>query len=174
VACQARSATTTYRKATTMTESKAASAELVYEPPAYLAGLPILTDIEQLTERSIQRIMDAKSPEEALADPDAIGVKDIVGKVVILTGIIGILPSTFHEGDFYIILEARIPGTGAVVTLTTGSPYVAARAVKCQREGWLPRAVRVLELESASNPGQTSLWIVDGPKLDEGTGEVPF
>ena len=157
-----------------MTATKGTGAELVFEPPAYLAGMPILTDIEDLTERSIQRIMDAKSPEEALADPDAIGVKDIVGKVIILTGILGILPSTFHEGDFYIILEARVPGTGAVITLTTGSPYVAARAVKCAQMGWLPRAVRVVELESASNPGQSSLWIVDGPKLDEGTGEVDF
>ncbi len=157
-----------------MTEHDKASTELVAAPPPYLKGLPILTDIEQLTERSIQRIMDAKSPEEALADPDAIGVKDIVGKVVILTGIIGILPSTFHPGDYYIILEAAIPGTGSVVTLTTGSPYVAARAVKCAQMGWLPRPVRVVELESQSNPGQSSLWIVDGPKLDASTGEVDF
>ena len=157
-----------------MTPATTPSTEIVAPPPHYLAHLPILTNIEELAERSIQRILDAKSPEEALADPDAIGVKDIVGRVVILTGIIGILPSNYHAGDYYIILEAKVPGTGAVITLTTGSPYVAARAVKCQREGWLPRPVRVVELESQSNPGQSSLWIVDGPKVDAETGEVAF
>lgn len=135
--------------------------------PEHLRGLPVLTGGEDLVARTIERILHAETPEQALADPDAQGVRDLVGQIVILRELVGIMPSAIREGDWYVVLEAANVVTGQVITLTSGSVYVVAAAAKMHRQGWLPRPVRIVELESASNPGQSSLWLVDAARAYE-------
>lgn len=130
------------------------------DAPRYLADIPIYDDLDALAERTISRTMAAETPEQLLADPEAGGLRDHVGELLTITGVLGIAPSTLKTGGYYIIFEAT-ERDGSILTLTTGSPYAASRIAVLHHKGWLPRTVRVVELESASNPGQSSLWIVD-------------
>jgi hypothetical protein len=84
-----------------------------------------------------------------------------VGENVIIVGIDGWLPSDIKSGlGRYIVLSCIDPATGEHFTATTGSPYVITRALRLAELGALPVEVRVVELESKSNPNQSSLWIV--------------
>lgn len=130
-------------------------------PPKHLAGLHIITDTADLVQASIDRIMNAPTAELALSDPDSLGLEKVVGSVITLLDVHGIMPSTIRgrEDDYYLVFDAV--HDGVVKTFTTGSQFAGARIVKCAREGWLPRTVRVVNLDSATNPGQKSLWVVD-------------
>ena len=142
--------------------------EILATPPKYLSGLRIIVDAEELIAASMDRIMNATTPEELLANPDSAGLRDLTGDVIEVTNVTGIMPSTLRPGDYYLIFEAIIKPGAPPTTLTTGSPYAAGRIAKCYREGWLPRFMRVVQLESSTNPGQSSLWVVDAqPKSGE-------
>lgn len=146
----------------------ARTGEILATPPAIYAGLPIIRSFDELVEASIQRILNAATVEELLADPEAAGLRDYVGKVLVITDVTGIMPSKLRDGDYYAVVEAIDEATGRPLTLTTGSPYAGGRLAVAKARGWLPRRMRVLELESASNPGQSSLWVVDaGPVVAE-------
>ena len=146
----------------------ARTGEIVATPPAIYAGLPIITDIEALVEASMLKILTAESVEELLANPETASLRDYSGKVLTFTDVTGILPSQIRQGDYYCIVEAIDEGSGQRLTLTTGSPYAGGRLAVAKAKGWLPRRMRVLEMESASNPGQSSLWVVDaGPVAAE-------
>jgi len=152
----------------------ARTGEILATPPAYFAGLPVITSFDDMVERSLQRMMSAESVEELLANPEAAGLRDYSGKVLLFTAVTGILPSGIRPGEYYCIVEATDERTGQSLTLTTGSPYAGGRLAVAQAKGWLPRRMRVLEMESASNPGQSSLWVVDaGPAAAE-PSEVAF
>lgn len=140
-----------------------ASAELVYDPPAWLAGIPVITDMTDLEEAAIARIMAATTPEMLLANPESVGLREHVGECFTFHRIQGLLPSAIREGEWYGLIEASTDD-GEIVSVTTGSLYALGRLVKAQNEGWLPRRMRVVELESASHPGQASLWVVDAPR----------
>ena len=149
--------------------------EILATPPKYLSGLRVITDAEALIEASMDKIINATTPEELLSNPDSAGLKDLTGEVIEVTGVTGIMPSTLRAGDYYLIFEAIIKKGATPTTLTTGSPYAAGRIAKCYREGWLPRLMRVVQLESTSNPGQSSLWVVDAqPKAGAESDDDTF
>lgn len=140
-----------------------ARAELVYEPPAWLAGIPVISNTDDLVEAALARIMSATSVEELLANPESVSLREHVGEIFTVHRIAGLLASTIREGEWYGLIEA-VTKDGEIVTVTTGSPYALGRIAKCQQMGWLPRRMRVVELESASHPGQASLWVIDAPE----------
>jgi len=141
-----------------------ARTEVLPAVPAMLEGIPILSGGDDLIERTMDRLLNAATPEEMLADPDAYGIQDIAGQVITLTKIVGIAPSTIRGRDWYIVLEALVGTPGRIVTLTTGSEFATAAAVGLHRKGFLPRRVRIVQLESATAPGNFSLWFVDAPE----------
>ncbi|WP_343576706.1 hypothetical protein [Mycobacterium sp.] len=121
--------------------------------------IPIMS-VDDLVARTLERALNADSVEDVLADPEAVGLRDLVGQVVTLERVAGALPSTYTTGPTrYIILDVTPETTGTPMSVTCGSPYVISRAIRLAELGALPTRVRVLELESASNPGQSSLWI---------------
>lgn len=137
-------------------------------PPPYLAGIPIISDTDELTMRTIERSMSATTPEELLSDPDAGSLRDLVGQIITVTGVVGIMPSKYNTANYYLVFEAITTEGQAPSILSTGSPYAASRIAVLVAKGWAPRRVRVIELESAANPGQSSLWVTDaGPVLAE-------
>lgn len=149
--------------------------EILATPPPWLRGVPIITDALALVERSMERILSAETAEELLADPDSIGLKDIIGQFVTPTTVIGIAPSTIREGDYYVIFDGVYGPRQEIRTFTVGSPYAGGRIVKAHLKGWLPRRMRVVALESAANPGQSSLWVVDAPAAPgQRDDEQPF
>jgi hypothetical protein len=126
----------------------------------YLDQLPAL-DVTDVVERSMDRILNATSPEEAAANPEAMGLRDWAGKKLVVYGVAGALPSQLKTGPSrYIVLDCADPETGERFSVTTGGAYAMATALKYWEAGWYPERFRVVELESASNPGQTSLWLV--------------
>ena len=144
-------------------------------PPKHLQGLHIITDTQGLVEASIERIMSAPTAEMALADPDSMGLEKIVGDTITILRVNGIMPSAIaeRENDYYLVFDAE--HNGIVKTFTTGSQFAGARIAKCAMEGWLPRTVRVVQLESATNRGQSSLWVVDAEPTVKGDTEYePF
>lgn len=157
-----------------MTPEPTHKGELVAMPPKYLIGIPIYDDVEQLAERSIERAMNAATPEELLADPESGGLRDLAGQAITITAVLGIMPSTIKDGDYYIVFEAATPPNGELSILTTGSRFAAARIATLAAKGWLPRAVRVVELESTANKGQSSLWVVDAVQPTPGSVEQGF
>jgi len=158
-----------------VTLKDAQTGELLATPPKWLAGVPIVTNMEQLVERSMQRTLQASTPGALFSDPDSVGLRDCVGKIITVTDVIGIMPSNIkgRESDYYLIFEAVVDKE--LTTLTTGSPYAGGRIVKAFHEGWLPRELRVLEMQSAQDPTRSSLWVSD-VKRSPGTaaGEEPF
>ena len=161
-----------------MSPRNESSTELVYpaDAPKYLEGIPLYDDFEALAERTIERQLAATSPEQLLSDPEAGGLRDLSGKLIKITTVLGIAPSSIGVGGYYIVFEA-MTAEGASLTLTTGSQYAASRIATLAHKGWLPRVVRVTELESKTNPGQSSLWITDpGPSAVAAfeSGEQPF
>jgi hypothetical protein len=125
-----------------------------------LDELPAL-DTAEVVERTLARILSAEDAATIFADPEAMGLRDLVGREVELVGIAGCLPSRHGQGPSrYLVLECADPATGERFAVTTGSVYAMAAAVRAWEAGLLPQRVRVVELESASNPGQTSTWLV--------------
>jgi hypothetical protein len=129
--------------------------------PSIYGDLRVITDPEELLEVSMLRILTATSAEELFSDPDSVGLRDQVGKPLQILTVDACMPSTFRRGDVYVFGTMRTEPGGAVKTWSTGSPYAGGRAAQAQRLGLLPRWLRPVELESASNPGQSSLWLVD-------------
>jgi hypothetical protein len=122
--------------------------------------LPALST-DDVVERTLSRTMNATTAEDVLADPGAVGLADYVGRVIELVAVAGVLPSRYDSGlSRYVVMDIVDPDTGEKVSVTVGSTYIISRALKLAQLGALPCKVRVLELESASNPGQSSLWIV--------------
>lgn len=127
---------------------------------AKLDNLPALS-VDDVIERTLTRALSAGTAEEVLSNPEAMGLRDLVGQTVIVNGIDGWLPSDIKGGlGRYVVLSCTDPETGERFTATTGSPYVITRALRLAELDALPQLVRVVELESKSNPNQSSLWIV--------------
>jgi len=125
-----------------------------------LDKLPAL-DVTDVVERSMERILGAETPEEAAANPEAMGLRDLSGKRVIVNDVAGALPSQMKTGPSrYVVLDCTDPETGERFSVTTGGAYAMATALRFWEAGWFPATFRVVELESASNPGQTSVWLV--------------
>lgn len=125
-----------------------------------LDKLPAL-DVIDVVERTMTRIINATTPEEAAANPEAMGLRDFAGRTIVVYDVAGALPSTMKTGPSrYVVLDCADPETGERFTCTTGSNYAMGTALRYWEAGWFPAIFRVVELESASNPGQTSLWLV--------------
>ena len=123
-------------------------------------ALPAL-DTSEVTERTLSRMMDATTLETLFASPESSGLADYAGRVITLEAVVGCLPSTKRGAlTRYLVLSCTDNETGERVTLTTGSLYAATAALRAHELGLLPAQLRVLELESVANPGQTSLWLV--------------
>ena len=127
---------------------------------ARLDALPAL-DTTEVVERTLERLLNATSAQALFASPESTGLRDYAGQVIVVNKVAGCLPST-RNGTLsrYIVLECTNPATGEQFVATTGSIYAVTAALKANELGLLPIQLRVLELESASNPGQTSLWLV--------------
>ena len=123
--------------------------------------LPAL-DTSEVVERTIGRMLNATTADALFASPEAAGLRDYAGQVVELVDVIGCLPST-KKGALsrYLVLTINDLETGEQVAVTTGALNACTAALRAKELGLLPRKLRVLELESASNPGQSSLWLVN-------------
>lgn len=125
-------------------------------------ALPAL-DTTEVVERTLSRILDATEAAAIFANPESQGLRDWAGKVIVVNDVAGCLPTSVKNGALsrYLVLDCTDPDTGQVFAATTGGTYAVAAALRAKEMGLLPRRLRVLELESASNPGQTSLWLVE-------------
>ena len=126
----------------------------------YLDALPVLS-IEELTERTLTQTLNATTIEDVLKNPEAAGLEDYNGQVLRVDRIAGVLPSTYQTGPTrYVVIDCVPDTTGEPVSITCGSPYVMTRLFRAAELDAFPVRVRVIALESVSNPGQSSLWIV--------------
>ena len=127
---------------------------------ARLDNIPAL-DTSEVVERTLSRILNGDNAEAIFANPESVGLRDRAGSVIILNAVAGCLPSKMKSGlSRYVVLDCTDPETGEQFAATTGSLYAASAALRAQEAGLLPQTLRVVELESASNPGQTSVWLV--------------
>ncbi len=125
-----------------------------------LDHLPAL-DTSEVVERTLARILTATDAESIFADPESQGLRDWAGREIILEDVVGCLPSSAKGGlSRYLVLDCTDPYTGVRFAATTGGTYTVSAALRAKELGLLPLRVRVVELESASNPGQTSVWLV--------------
>ena len=125
-----------------------------------LDQLPAL-DTTEVVERTLRRILNGESAEAIFANPESAGLRDMAGRVIIVNAVAGCLPSKMKSGlSRYVVLDCTDPDTGESFAATTGSMYAVASALRAAAAGLLPQRLRVVELESASNPGQTSVWLV--------------
>ena len=123
-------------------------------------SLPAL-DTATVVERTLSRILNATAAADIFANPESQGLRDWSGKVIVVNAVAGCLPSN-KKGALsrYLVLDCVDPETGEAFAATTGSLYACSAALRAAEVGALPATLRVVELESASNPGQTSVWLV--------------
>jgi hypothetical protein len=126
---------------------------------AMILALPDL-ESDDLHERSLSRVLNATTSEEAFPSPELAGFDDLAGRDLVLRDIVGYLPSRFAEGQKYLVYEVLDESTGELVMVASGSPYIAAGALQAKSKGMLPAPVRFVALESRSKPGQESHWLV--------------
>jgi hypothetical protein len=144
---------------------KAGKTELV-EPGGAAAALDAMTlalpnlEDEDLGIRSLARVLNATDLLNVFANPELAGFGDLAGHDLVLHGIIGYLPSRFADGQKYLVYEVLDESTGELMTVASGSPYIAAAALQARSKGMLPAPVRFVALESRSKPGQESHWLV--------------
>ncbi len=125
-----------------------------------LDSLPAL-DTTEVVERTLERILGAEKVEAIFRSPESQGLRDWAGREIILMRVAGCLPSTAKGGlSRYVVLECTDPATGEVFAATTGGMFAVAAALRAAEQRLLPQRLRVVELGSASNPGQSSVWLV--------------
>lgn len=130
---------------------------------AKLDQLPALS-VDDVVERTLTATLNATTVDQVFKNPQAMGLRDLVGETLLLVAISGWLPSDIKTGlGRYVVLDCVLVRTGEHITCTTGSPYVITAAVRAMELGALPVKVKVVELESRSNPSQGSLWLVSAP-----------
>jgi hypothetical protein len=126
---------------------------------AMILALPDL-ETDDLAERSLARVLNATDAVNVFANPELANFSDLEGHDLVLRDVIGHLSSRFAEGQRYLIYEVLDESTGELVTVASGSPYIAAGALQAKAKGMLPAPVRFVALESRSKPGQESHWLV--------------
>jgi hypothetical protein len=126
---------------------------------AMVLALPDLEE-DEITERTLSRILNATEAVDVFANPELEGFLNLLGRPLVLRDVLGHLPSRYAEGQRYLLYDVVDEGSGERLSVASGSPYVAATALTAKARGLLPANVRVVALDSASKPGQQSLWLV--------------
>jgi hypothetical protein len=126
---------------------------------AMILALPNLEE-DELTERTLSRIMNATEAIDIFANPELEGFFDLLGRPLVLRDVLGHLPSRFAEAQRYLVYDVVDEGSGERLSVASGSPYIAASALVAKARGLLPAYVRAVALDSTSKPGQQSLWLI--------------
>src|SRR5271154_2287802 len=124
-----------------------------------VSELPIL-DEEDLTPRTLARIMNATGASDIFANPEMENLQDNLGRRFVLEAVVGRRVSDYEGSEFFLVYEMTDIETGERVTIGSASPYAATSALVAQAKGMLPSTVRVVGLESRKKPGQVSTWFV--------------
>lgn len=137
-----------------------ASTDRIGQLEERMDNLPAM-ETAQVVERTLGRILNATDASAIFANPESQGLRDWAGRTIVLNDVAGCLPSS-KKGALsrYIVLDCTDPDTGEQFAATTGSTYAVTAALRAKELGLLPQKLRVVELESASNPGQMSVWLV--------------
>lgn len=137
-----------------------ATTDAVEALEARMDNLPAL-DTVAVVERTLNRILNASTAADIFANPESQGLRDWAGRTIIVNSVAGCLQSS-KKGALsrYVVLDCTDPETGEAFAATTGSLFAVTAALRAAEAGVLPATLRVVELESASNPGQTSVWLV--------------
>jgi hypothetical protein len=121
--------------------------------------LPVL-DEEDLTPRTLARIMNATGASDIFANPEMENLQDNLGRILILENVIGRRRSDYEGSEFFLVYEVTDPDSGERFSIGSASPYAATSALVAQHRGMLPATVRIVGLESRKKPGQVSTWFV--------------
>lgn len=146
-------------------EKKAGKAEVVAQVDAAAAldalvlALPDL-EVDDLTERTLAQTMAATDLDEIFRNPEMEGFLNLLGRPLVLVDVLGHLPSRYDGASRYLVYSVIDEESGELMTVSSGSPYVAASALRAKQLGQLPAKVRAMSLDSKEKAGQSSLWLV--------------
>lgn len=118
-------------------------------------------DPEVIGTRIMAQLLAAETPEEVLADAEAVGLRQYLDTPFLLEGV-DFRQSEYEEGmPFYCLLFGREVESGEKVTLTTGAQSVVAQAFRLAQRGWLPRTVMAKQAKKATKSGFYPVRLVD-------------
>lgn len=118
-------------------------------------------DPEVIGTRIMAQLLSAETPEEVLADSEAIGLRQYLDTPFSLEGV-DFRRSEYEEGmPFYCLLFGHEAETGEKVTLTTGAQSVVAQAFRLAQRGWLPRTVMAKQSKKPTKAGYYPVRLVD-------------
>lgn len=136
-----------------------ATGELLPAESPIVQLIPFADDEADGSSDTIERILNAKSLDEAMVEQTTLGLRDLTGRVVTIYGA-KLRRSTVTGGEsVYAVIDAAVDRSDEHKVITCGSAFVLAVIAKAYQLGELPFDAVPYELASKSNPGQTSLWL---------------
>lgn len=136
--------------------------EAALEPGAKAADLPPNVDADQVTRGIIERIISAKTFEEAFGSQSLPSWADTLEGLGVLVRDVKWNRSTISGGEgapVYAVVDVERMDNGATQTVTCGGRQVQAQLISMLRNGWTDRPVRIVK--KPTGDGNTVLWLED-------------
>lgn len=109
----------------------------------------------------IAQVLAADSPDEVLADIEAMGLRQYLDKPFTLESV-QFRRSEYEAGmPFYALIHGTDRATGEKILLTSGSQKVTAQLFRLATRGWLPREVMAKQSNKATRAGFYPVRLVD-------------
>lgn len=109
----------------------------------------------------VAQVLSADTPEEVLADIEAVGLRQWVDKPFTLETV-EFRRSDYEVGmPFYCLLRGTDRATGEQVLLTSGSQKITAQCFRLVTRGWLPRKVMAKQSSKPSKSGYFPMRLTD-------------
>lgn len=136
------------------------------EVATYLASQAAIDeeDPESTAFEIVNRILQARTPEEVLRRQQVLSAEDVLMTPLILGRV------RWHRSDYdgregaYALLEAANVNTGEPLLITCGGRTVMAQVWQLDRLGALPCRVQFGKASKATRSGYFPLWLEPAPK----------
>lgn len=140
-------------------DAAAESEELAVMPPALVQSFTELfakipqADSSEAMENIVLQILSAETPEELDSAWDSNSIKNMTGRVLVVTGM-KLLPSDYANGpQWYLGLDVVLEATGETGFVSCSSVSCMAQLAHAYNKGWLPLKVVPRQAERQSRNG---------------------
>lgn len=140
-------------------DAAAESEELAVMAPALVESFTQLfakipqADTDQAMERIVLQILSAEGPEDLDAPWESNSIKDLAGRVLVVTDM-KLLPSDYESGPkWYLGLDVVLEADGTKSFASCSSISCMAQLAHAYNKGWLPLKVVPRQAERRSSNG---------------------
>lgn len=127
----------------------------------YLAGRETVQvqDPDDVVRGIVARTLNAGSLDELLNRQAVVGLRDQMGKTLVISDVRW-GQSTFEDGlPFYAIIDCADAETGEKIVATTGAMQPMAQLYMMKKHNWLPAVVKVDTTAKQTAAGYFPIWL---------------